>query len=105
MEIEGVHHLPISVMLCLGPLHCSPGILKPVNDIVDVKRLLSLPRLEAVEDADILLHLESGRVIVLRKPGLQFGNLMLRIKADPHPRLGLVIGTNRIGLHLDFYLK
>ena len=100
LKIEGVHHFPVSVMLCLGPLDRSSGILEPVNDVVDVQRLLPLPGLEPVEDADILLHLEARWMIVLSKPGLQFGDLVFWIKANPHPRLVLVIHTC-----WRFYLK
>ena len=104
LKIEGVHHLPVSVMLCLGPLDRCSGILEPVNDVVDIQRLLPLPGLEPVEDADILLHLEAGWVIVFSKPGLKFGDLVFWIKANPHPWLVLVIHTSW-NLYLKFNKK
>ena len=84
LEIEGVHHLSVSVVLGLSPLDRSPGILEPVNDVVDVQRLLSLPRVKIVEYSDIFFHLESGGMIVLCKPGLKFWYLMLRVKTNSH---------------------
>lgn len=104
LEIEGVHHLSVSVVLGLSPLDRSSGILEPVNDVVDVQRLLPLPGLEPVEDADVLLDLEARGVIVLGKPGLQLRDLVFRIKANPHPRLVLVTNTSR-RFHLDFSLQ
>ena len=104
LEIEGVHHLSVSVVFGLSPLDRSSGILEPVNDVVDVQRLLPLPGLEPIEDADVLLHLEAGRVIVLGKPGLKLRDLVFRIKANPHPRLVLVTHISR-RFHLDFSLQ
>ena len=99
LKIEGVHHLPVSVMLCLGPLDRCSGILEPVNDVVDIQRLLPLPGLEPVEDADVLLHLEARGVIVLGKPGLQLRDLVFRIEANPHSgpdRAGVVASHTRL---------
>ena len=41
----------------LCPLYCCPGVLEPVDHVVDIKRLLSTAGVEAVENGDILLHL------------------------------------------------
>ena len=106
LKIEGFHHLPVSVVLCLSPLDRGSGILEPVNDVVDVQRLLPFPGLQPVEGAHIVLHLEARGVVVLRKPRLQFGDLVFWIKANPHPRLALVTDTScRFHLNRSLQMK
>ena len=49
-------------------LSCLPRVLEPVDDVVDVQRLLPPPGLEGVEGGDVLLDLEAGGVVVLSEP-------------------------------------
>ena len=74
----------MSLILHLGSLDCCSGVLKPVDDIVDIKRFLSLSRLQTVQCGHVIFNLETRGMIILCKPGLKFGDLVLRVKADSH---------------------
>ena len=69
---------------------CLPRVLEPVDDVVDVQRLLPPPGLEGVEGGDVLLDLEAGGVVVLSEPWLQLRNLVLGVETYSHPGLVLV---------------
>lgn len=55
----------------LVPLLCGPGVLEPVDDVVDVQGLPVPPRLQGVELVHVVLYLLPRGVLVLAEPALK----------------------------------